>query len=98
MTHEIRHRITRPATAEEMARHQQIRQEIENELTDLKDWARAAAVNHKDRIAVGTVFGAEEAPVVQAIDEYAAKHSLKGRGAVVREALAHLLAIEVSQQ
>jgi hypothetical protein len=35
--------------------------------------------------------------VVSAIDEYAAKHSLAGRGAVVREALARLLGIEIKQ-
>jgi hypothetical protein len=46
---------------------------------------------------VGTVFPAEEAHVVPAIDEYAAKHSLPGRGAVVREALARLLGIEMTQ-
>lgn len=97
MAHEIRTRIERPATPEEKARHQQIREEIEAELPDLKQWARAAAAEHKERIAVGTVFEADEAPVVKAIDEYAAKHSLQNRSAVVREALAQLLAIEVSR-
>jgi predicted transcriptional regulator len=97
MTREIRQRIQRPATQEEKARHQQIRQEIEEELPDLKQWARAAAANHKGRIAVGTVFDADEALVVKAIDEYAAKHSLQNRSAVVREALAQLLAIEVAR-
>ena len=97
MTHEIRQRIQRPATQEEVARHQQIRQEIEEELPDLKQWARAAAAAHKERVAVGTVFDADEVSVVKAIDEYAAKHSLQNRSAVVREALAQLLAIEVSR-
>lgn len=97
MTHEIRQRIQRPATEEEKARHQQIRAEIEEELPELKQWGRAAAAAHKERIAVGTVFEADEAPVVQAIDEYAAKHSLQNRSAVVREALAQLLAIEVAR-
>ena len=97
MTHEIRQRIQRPATQEEVARHQQIRQEIEEELPDLKQWAVEAAADHKERIAVGTVFDADEALVVKAIDEYAAKHSLQNRSAVVREALAQLLAIEVSR-
>lgn len=97
MTHEIRQRIHRPATPEEKARHQQIRQEIEEELPELKDWARATAAGHKERIAVGTVFTAEEAPVVKAIDEYAAKHSLQNRSEVVREALAQLLSIEVAR-
>ena len=98
MTHEIRQRIRRPATPEEKERHQQIRQEIEQELPELKQWARAAAERHKERIAVGTVFTAEEAQVVKAIDDYAAKHALQHRGAVVREALAHLLGIEVARQ
>ena len=88
MTHEIRQHIRRPATPEEKARHQQIRQEIDDELPDLKQWARAAAADHKERIAVGTVFDADEAPIVKAIDEYAAKHFLQNRSAVVREALA----------
>lgn len=97
MAHEIRTRIERPATEEEKARHKQIRAEIEEELPELKQWARAAAAEHKERIAVGTVFEADEAPVVKAIDEYAAKHSLQNRSAVVREALAQLLAIEVAR-
>lgn len=97
MTHEIRQRIQRPATEEEKARHQQIRAEIEEELPELKQWARAAAGAHKERIVVGTVFEADEAPVVQAIDEYAAKHALQNRSAVVREALAQLLSIEVAR-
>ena len=97
MTHDIRHRIKRPATPEEKARHQQIRQEIEEELPELKQWAQVVAAEHKDRVAVGTVFDANEALVVKAIDEYAAKHSLQNRSAVVREALAQLLAIEVAR-
>lgn len=98
MTHEVRQRINRRATQEEKERHQQIRQEIEQELPELKQWARTAATHHKERIAVGTVFTANEAEVVKAIDEYAAKHSLQNRGAVVREALAQLLAIDVARQ
>ena len=98
MTHDIRQRIQRPATQEEKARHQQIRQEIEKELPELKQWARAAAARQKERIGVGTVFTAEEAPVLKAIDEYAAKHSLQNRGDVVRDALAQLLGIEVAHR
>ena len=98
MTREIRQRIERPATQEEKERHQQIRQEIEEELPELKQWARAAAAQHKERIAVGTVFTADEVQVLKAIDDYAAKHSLQNRGAVVREALAQLLGIEVGRQ
>ena len=95
MKHEIRQRINRPATSEEKSRHDQIRKEVEVELPDLKQWAKAAAAKHKDRVSVGTVFDADEAQVVKAIDEYAKTHSLQNRGAVVRQALAHLLGIEV---
>jgi hypothetical protein len=98
MSHEIRKRILRPATPEEKERHQRIRQEIEQELPELKQWAQAAAARHQERVGVGTVFGAEEAQVVKAIDAYAARHSLKDRGAVVREALANLLGIAIARQ
>ena len=74
--------------------HSAIRAEIEKELPALKDWARVAAARHSDRIAVGTVFTSRETDVVQAIDDYAAAHSLENRGAVVREALARLLGVE----
>ncbi len=95
MTNEIRNRIIRDATPEEKERHSVIRAEIEQELPALKEWARQAAARHPDRIAVGTVFTGEETDVVQAIDDYAASHSLANRGAVVREALARLLGLEI---
>ena len=95
MPHEIRERIKRPPTPEEQERHDLIRKEIAEEMPDLKIWAKSAAAAHKDRVSVGTVFTADEANVVQAIDEYAATHSLQGRGAVVRQALANLLGIDV---
>jgi hypothetical protein len=95
MTHEIRQRILREATPEEILRHQSIREEVQHELPELKQWARAAAARHQDRVVVGTVFTDEETVVLEAIDDYATKHSLAGRGAVVREALAHLLGIEI---
>lgn len=94
--HEIRNRIVRPATPEELERHATVRQQIEGELPDLKRWAREAEVSQRARRAVGTVFLENEAHVVEAIDKYAADHALPGRGAVVREALAHLLGIQVS--
>ena len=56
------------------------------------------AAQHRERIAVGTVFDADEAPVVKAIDDYAAKHTLQNRSEVVREALAQLLAIKFARQ
>jgi hypothetical protein len=96
MTHQIRNRIIREATADEKAQHGVIRAEIEQELPVLKQWALAAANRHRDRIAVGTVFSAEEAGVVDAIDSYAASHSLTGRSAVVREALSRLLGLEIA--
>src|SRR5437016_3087044 len=97
MNHEIRKRILREATPEEKERHRAIREGIEHELPELKQWARNAAAQHPERIAVGTVFKAEEARVLEAIDAYAAQHALPGRSAVVREALAHLLGIQIAQ-
>jgi hypothetical protein len=58
----------------------------------------AAAARHRERVAVRTVFAAEESGILAAIDEYAAKHSLAGRGAVVREALAQLLGVEIQRR
>jgi hypothetical protein len=98
MTHEIGKRTIRDATPDEKERHRAIRQEIQDELPDLKQWARETAAQHRERVAVGTVFTDQEAAVVEAIDDYAAKHSLPSRGAVVREALAHLLGIEMQRQ
>jgi hypothetical protein len=98
MAHEVRQRIVRPATEEEKERHGQIREKIEEELPELKRWAREAAASRAGRIPVGTVFGEEEADVVRAIDHYAAGHSLADRSAVVREALAQLLRIDIQRQ
>ncbi len=98
MTHEIRNRIQRPATPEEKERHRQIRQQVEGELPELKQWARDEAARQKDQVPVGTVLTADEAHVVHAIDDYASKHSLQGRGAVVREALARLLGIKIANR
>jgi hypothetical protein len=44
------------------------------------------------------VLTAEEINVLQAIDAYAVKHALTSRGAVVREALANLLGIEIARR
>lgn len=98
MTHEVRKRITRPATAEEKERHAEIRRQVEQELPELQQWAREAAARHQDRVAVGTVFTAAEAGVVEAIDSYAATHALTNRSAVIREALSLLLGIEITRQ
>jgi hypothetical protein len=98
MTHEIRHRILREATPEEKNRHRVIREEIERDLPELKQWARDAAARHRERVTVGTVFAAKETKVLEAIDDYAARHALANRGAVVREALAQLLGIEIARQ
>jgi hypothetical protein len=97
VAHEVRKRIVRPATPEEKERHRQVRDEIEEELPELKRWAREAAARHAGRTPVGTVFGEEEAHVVQAIDHYAASHALADRSAVVREALAQLLRIDIQR-
>jgi ribosome recycling factor len=98
VTHEIRKRIVRDATAEEKERHRAIRQEIKEELPELKRWAKDSAARHQERVVVGTVFTDQEAAVLEAIDDYATKHALSSRGAVVREALAHLLGIEMPRQ
>jgi len=95
LTHQVRRRIVRPATPEEKERHGQIRRQTEEELPELKQWAREAAARHAGRVRVGTVFGEEEAHVVQAIDHYAADHAMTNRSDVVREALAQLLHIEI---
>lgn len=97
MTHDIRKRILREATPEEKERHLKIRQAIDQELPELKQWAREAAARHPERVAVGTVFSAQETKILEAIDTYATKHSLANRAAVVREALAQLLGIPISQ-
>jgi hypothetical protein len=98
MTKEIRRRIVREATPEEKERQRTIREQIERELPEFEESARAAAVRHRERVPVGTVFSSEEAPVLEAIDDYAAKHSLPRRGAVVRDALAQLLGVEIERR
>jgi hypothetical protein len=98
MAREIRNRIIRAATPEERDRHNAIRKEVEQDLPELTKWARQIAAEHTDRVAVGTVFTADETPVVQAIDQYASDHSLNSRSAVIREALARLLDIEISRE
>ena len=97
MTREIRQRIVREATPEERERHRTVRAEIEQELPELKRWARETAAQHRERVTVGTVFTDQEASVLEAIDDYAMKHSLSGRGAVVREALAQLLGVDITR-
>lgn len=47
---------------------------------------------------VGTVLTGDEAKLVEMIDDYAAKHSLAGRSAVVREALSQLLGVELARR
>jgi hypothetical protein len=98
MTHDIRKRLVREATPEEKERHGMIREQVEQDLPELKQWARAAAARHQDCVAIGTVFTGEEAKVLEAMDNYAAKHSLSGRSAVVREALARLLGMEIAHK
>jgi hypothetical protein len=96
MSKEIRQRIVREATPEEKERHRTLRAEIEQELPELGQWARTTAAQHRERVAVGTVFSNSEAPIVEAIDDYAAKHHLPDRSAVVREALSQLLGVNIS--
>jgi hypothetical protein len=98
MTHEIRKRIVREATTDEKERHRAIRERVEQELPGLRQWARAAAARQQDRIVVGTVLTGEEVKVLEAVDNYAAQHALPGRSAVVREALAQLLGVEIARK
>lgn len=98
LSREMGKRIVRPATAEEAQRHAAVRRALEEELPEIKEWARKAAAECANRVAVGTVFSAEEKPVVEAIDAYAASHSLPNRSAVIREALAHLLNISIAPE
>ena len=51
MTHEIRRRILRETTPEERERHRAIRTEIEQELPELKRWARETAARHREQMA-----------------------------------------------
>ena len=98
MTQKLRKRIVREATPEEKERHRVIREQMKQDLPELDEWARAAAARHQERVAIGTVLTGEEAKVVEAIDDYAAKNSLAGRSAVVREALSQLLSIELARK
>lgn len=95
MSDQMHKRIFREATPEERERHRAIRGQVAEELPELEAWARAAAARHKERVSVGTILSGDEAKIVEAIDDYAAKHSLGGRSAVVREALSQLLGIEL---
>jgi hypothetical protein len=98
MKHEIRKRIVREATPEEKERHRVIREQVEQDQPELTQWARAAAARHQDHVVVGTVLTGEETKILEAMDNYAAKHSLAGRSAVIREALARLLGIEMARK
>ncbi len=98
MSQESPKRIVREATPEEKERHRLIREQVAQELPELKQWARIAAARHRERVAIGTVLRGEEADVVKAIDDYAARHSLAGRSAVVREALSQLLGVELARE
>lgn len=91
-------RTVREATSEEKERHRVIREQVKQDLPELNEWARAAAARHQERVAVGTVLSGDETKLVEIIDDYAAKHSLGSRSAVVREALALLLGIELARQ
>lgn len=90
-------RIEREATPEEIERHRVVREQVKQDLPELRAWARAAAARHQERIAVGTILSGEETKLIDAIDDYAAKHSLAGRSAVVREALAQLLGVDLAR-
>ncbi len=98
MASQVRKCIVRPATAEEKGRHELIRQEIKEELPQISQWSRVTAGKHRDRVAVETVLSAEEGNVLEAMNNYAVDHSLPDRSAMVREALANLLGIDIARQ
>jgi hypothetical protein len=62
MPHEIRNRIIRSTTPEEAARHNQIREQIEQELPELTQWANAAAERRRGRIAGEGALAGEATP------------------------------------
>lgn len=97
MTHEVGNRIIRPATQDEKERHDLIRRQIAAETPELKEWARRAAAQHQERVRIGTVLTSAEATILEAMDDYALKHALSSRSAVIREALAKLLDIEIAR-
>jgi hypothetical protein len=98
MSHEIPKRTMREATPEEKERHRMVREQVEQELPELRQWARVVAAKPQERVAIGTVLSGEEANVLEAIDDYAVKHSLAGRSAVVREALSQLLGVDLARE
>src|SRR5438552_17117725 len=98
MAHEIRQRIRREATPEEKERHRILREQIAQELPDLKKWATEAAARQRDQVAVGTVLKAEEIVVLVAIDSYAAKYSLTGCSDWLRESLITLWGVVMFRQ
>jgi hypothetical protein len=53
MIREIRRRILREATPEEKERHRTIREEIRQEMPELKQWARETAARHREHLADG---------------------------------------------
>ena len=83
---EIR-RVVRPATPEERARHQKIRDQVATELPAVKRKAREALKRHR----VDPVFTLDEQHIWDALDSYAEEHELPNRCAVVRVALSRLL-------
>lgn len=89
-------RIIRAASAAEQNRHAEVRAAVAAERDEIAAWARSVAASPASQVAVGAVFTAAEAPVLEAIDAYAASHDLPGRSAVVREALAQLLDMPVA--
>ena len=60
VTHDIRQRRVRDATPEEKERHRAIRQEIQEDLPQLKRWAKDAAARHRERVALESVLDEEE--------------------------------------
>ena len=88
-------RIFREATPAERERHAAVRAAVETERSEIIAWAREEFARVGGDLAVGTMLTPEEIPILAAIDAYAASHNLPNRSAVVREALARLLDIQL---
>ena len=93
--HDVGRHIIREAMPAERERHALLRAAVEHERPEIVAWARRETAHAEGNVAVGLVLSPEEAPVLDAIDAYAASHNLPGRSAVVREALARLLDIRL---
>lgn len=82
------------------AKAKTVRQQVALDREQIASEARAGVA---DAVASGQLtkltllLRADEQPVLEALDRYAAEHGLKSRNQVLRAALAHLLDIDLGQ-